>query len=187
MALTHVSKIYAVDDCKIAKLTGDTSGGSATYASIIDVPGIKTLEISGTVDTKQLRGDNQLLDQISLLTGVSVAVSHAKISFDVLAVIAGGTVTDSGSTPNQKATWDLLGTDRFSYFKIEARTPVDGADPVGGDLHFVLHKCQITDFPSIGNAEEDYRIVSFNAAATPLISTNKWITAVLEETATAIS
>src|SRR5438105_4195893 len=148
MPISHVSKVYSVDDCKLAKLLTDPSGGSATYSTSLDVPGIKTVEISGNVDTKELRGDNQLLDSNSLLTQVSVAVSHAKISLDVLAVILGGTVADSGTTPNQVAAYDLLGASRFSNFKIEARTPAGGADIPAGDIHFVLHKLILADFPS---------------------------------------
>lgn len=180
MAVTHVSKIYAVEDCKIAKLTADASGASAaTYASLIDVPGIKTVEISGTVDTKPLRGDNQLLDSISSLTAITAAIAHAKLSLDVLPVLLGGTTTSS--------TFDLLGTDTLNFFKLEAKTPSNGADPVGGDVHFVLHKCMISAMPSIGNAEEDYRIVSFEVTCSPLISTSKWITAKINDTALAIS
>jgi hypothetical protein len=186
LAVTHVSKIYAVEDCKIAKLTGD-SGASATYAAIIDVPGIKTVEIAGNIDTKELRGDNQLLDSNSTLTNITVNITHAKISLDVLPVILGGTTADSGSTPNQVATFDRLGTDTFDYFKLEAKTPTNGADPTGGDIHFILHKLMISSFPDMGHAEEDYRIVGFTATASPLVSTSKWITVKINETAAAIS
>jgi len=187
LPLAHFSKLYAVDDCKIAKLTADPAGGSPSYGSILDVPGIKTATISGTVDTKELRGDNQLLDKNSTLKSIQVAVQHAKLSLDVLAILQGGAVVDAGTTPNQTATYTLLGTDTMNYFKLEARTPANGADFIGGDVHFVLHKLIISALPDIGLTEEDYRIVSFTADASPLISTSKFLTIVENETAAAIS
>lgn len=186
MAAPRVSKVYAVEDAKIAVMTADT-GASPTYSASIDVPGIKTVEISGTVENKQLRGDNTLLDSNSTLTDISVSVSHAKISLDVLDAIVGGTVTDSGTGTNEVATWDLLGTDSMQYFKLEARTPANGADPTGGDVHFILWKCMIDSLPSLGHAEEDYRIVSFTAKASPAISNSKWITAEIRESSAALT
>lgn len=187
MALAHVTKLYGVVDGKIAKLTADPAGGSATYGSLIDVPGIKTIAITGTVDTKQLRGDNAKLDQFSVLSDISATVTHAKISLDAFAVMVGGAVADTGTTPNQKATYDLLGTDSMNYFKLEGVTPLGGVDVVGGDFHYVLHKLILTAYPEEGFAEEDYKIISFTASASPRIADSKWIQKVFNETAAAIA
>lgn len=189
MPLSRVTKLYSVQDCKISPLTADPAGGTATYGTAIDVPGIKSLAITGSIETKKLRGDNGPLATNSVLSDVQVAVSHAKLSFDVLAAIIGGTVTDSGTTPAQKSTWALTAaTATLPPFKIEGVTPPNGVDIIGGDLHWVLYKCSLTAFPELGFAEEDFRLASFTAAADPLLATgNKWIDAVLNETALAIS
>jgi hypothetical protein len=186
MPLSHVSKIFAVSDCKIAKLTADPAGGSATYATAIDVPGIKEMTLSGSVESKELRGDNVQLDVTTVPGGLTVAVSHAKLSLDVLAVLLGGTVTDSGTTPAMKAAYvEALGN-TMNYFRVEGLTPSNGADSIGGDLHFTLHKCILSSYPDLGFAEEDYRIVSFEASAVYLNATgNKRMTIDINETAVA--
>ncbi|WP_330349275.1 phage tail protein [Streptomyces sp. NBC_00582] len=188
MAISRVTKVYAIKDAKIAPLTADPAGGSATYGTLIDVPGIKSLEISGDVETKQLRGDNTLLASNSSVSNIQVAVTHAKLSLDVLAAILGGTVTDSGTGSTEVSTYDLTGAGAtLPPFKIEGVTPTGGVDIVGGDLHVVLHKLTLAGFPDLGFAEEDYRIASFTANAEPLLANDKWLSIILNETAAAIA
>lgn len=188
MALSHVSLVFATEDCKIAKLTADPAGGSPTYGTSIDVPGIKSVKISGDIDTKELRGDNTLLSKLSKLTNIQAEVENAKMSLDVLPVILGGATTDSGTTPNQVATYDLLGSSNMNYFKLEAKTPTGGVDTITGDAHFILHKLMLSDFPDLGTDEEDFAPTGFTADAAPLAGTsNKWLSIVLNETAAAIS
>lgn len=188
MALVHFSKLFACEDAKLAKLLTDPSGGTETYGPLIDVPGIKQVTLSGTVESKELRGDNSLLDVFSVLKSLALGVTNAKISLDVEAVLLGGTVVDAGVTPNQTVTHDLSGSDTPNYFKFIARTPANGVDFVGGDAHLTLWKCVVSGLPDVGLAEEDYKIVGFNAATTPLLSTGrKWRRIVFNETAAAIA
>lgn len=188
MPIQRFTKVYGIKDAKIAALTADPASGTPTYGALIDVPGIKSFEVSGDVEVKQLRGDNKKMASNAALSNVQVAVSHAKVSLDVLVAILGGTVTDSGTTPAQKSRWDLKGaTATFPPFKLEGVTPENGVDLVGGDFHVVLHKLTLSAFPDLGFAEEDYRIASFTADADPLISTDDWISLVINETAAAIA
>lgn len=188
MPAAHFSKVFGTQDAKVAKVTDDPSGGSVTYAASVDVPAIKSVEISGDVNTVELRGDNSLLDSATTLTNISAAVTHGKLSLDVLGVLLGPTVVDSGTGTTEVATFDLTATSALNYFKLEAATPSTGSDFVGGDVHFVLHKCIINGFPDIGTAEEDYRTSSFGVAAVPLLATGrKWLSIVFNETAAAIT
>lgn len=172
--------VFGVEDCKIAQLLTDPEGGTATYDTAIDVPGIKTVTISGTSETKQLRGDNRLLDQHSTLSDVTVTVTHAMVSPAVWEVLLGGTAT-SGS-------FDLAGTDTPNYFKLESRTPTGGSSDPAGDVHYTIHKCIIDGLPEMGHEEEDYRIVSFTAKALPVLATgNAWISFDSNTTETLIS
>lgn len=187
MAAPHTSKVYAVSDAKIGKVTADPAGGTTTYATIIDVPGIKTVGIGGEVNSVELRGDNQSLDYNVTLGVMTLSIEHAKISLDLLPVFLGGTTTDSGTGSTEVATYAQLGTNTPSYWKFEAKTPTDGADPTGGDLHIVFYKCIISSYPEFGFAEEDYQIVSFEARAVPRLSDGKLFDVVVNETAAAIS
>lgn len=187
MPIAHFTKAFGTQDAKVSPLTDDPSGGSATYGTSVDVPAIKSVEISGDVNTVELRGDNALQDSATTLTNISATVTHGKLSLDVLSALFSGSVTDAGTGTAETATWDLTATTALKYFKLEAATPSTGADFVGGDVHFLLHKCIINGFPDLGLAEEDYRTSSFGAAAVPLLATGrKWLSIILNETAAAI-
>jgi hypothetical protein len=186
VAIAHFSKVFACEDAKVYPMTADT-GGAPTYGSGIDVPGVKSLEISGSIDRKSLRGDNRLLDIFAVLTDVTGRLNHAKLSLDMLAAQLGGTVVDSGTTPNQKATWSLTSTSAPKYWKIEAKTPTDGVDMVGGDLHVLFYKCVLSSFPGLGLAEEDYQIPGLEFGTVAALSNGKWMDVVVNETFVAIT
>lgn len=183
MPISRVTKLYAVKDAQISPLLADPAGGTPSYGAAIDVPGIKSMEISGDVEVKELRGDNQLLDSDSSLTNVTVSFPHAKLSLDVMAALLAGDVTDAGTTPAQSSTWDLDSDSRPMPFKLVGATPPGGSDQIGGDVHFTLHKCILSSFPGLGLAEEDYRTIETEARAVPLISTGKWLSIAIHETA----
>lgn len=185
MPIDHNTRWYAVDDAKIAKLTADPTGGSPTYATALDVPGIKSVGISGDVNSTELRGDGQRLDQSSKLTGLSLTFEFAKASFDIFSMLAGGTVADTGAPGAEIATWELGGSDTMSYFLFEAQTK--GVDTIGGDGKFRLWKCIITSFPELGFADEDYQTFSVEAAAMRLNSTGKTLTGKLGAVAAPIT
>lgn len=187
MAVSHITKLFAVSDAKLAKLLTDPAAGSATYAASISVPGIKELTVGGTLNVKELRGSNQQLDVQVTLSNVTATVSHAKMSLDALAVMIGSSVTDSGTTPNAVATMTLLGGSTFSYFKLEGKTPTGGGDVPGGDVHWVLYKCILNTFPALGLAEEDYRTASFGVNCVPRIADSKILDGLINETAVAIA
>lgn len=190
MPVSHVSKVFAVKDCKVAKITADPAGGTTTFATSVDVPGIKSLKIEGDVENKQLRGDNSMLDSDTVLTNVTATMTNAKLALDVIAMMLGQTVVDTGTTPNQKAELDIIGggftgSVSFAPFKVTAVSAT--ADPVAGNVGFTLWKCVLASFPGMGLEEEDYRIGDFKLAAMPLLSTGKWVTPGIYETAMVIT
>ena len=186
MPLAHFSKLYGTKDAKIAKLLTDPSGGSATYGTSIDVPGIKSVVLGGDIEVKELRGDNVLLDTDSSLSNITVTFNYAKLQLDALAVMLGGAVADSGVTPNQIAKWSLLGTDTlFANFKFSAQ--VFSTDFPGGDAIIELYKCKISSFPEMGTEEEDYQLLSQDATVVPRLADAKWLDISFRETTAALT
>lgn len=165
-------------------------GAGVLLAPKVDIPGIQSIEISGTVKNSTLRGDFALLDSISVLQDLRVKFSFAKANLDAMAVMVGGTVTDSGSTPNRIARWKLYATtptdttNRFHYFQMECQSV--GADPVNGDVHFVLPKCILADFPTLGMADEDYEKFQASAMAIPRTFDGLWLDVPVNETTTVV-
>lgn len=183
MPLKRTSMVYATKDAKIYPMLDDPEGGTAVYDDGIDVPGIKSVAISGNIEVKRLRGDNKQLATVTALTEVTAAVTHAKLSLDALAAMLGGTVTDTGTTPSQKVSWKMLGSTVFPPFMLRWATPQNGSDTIGGDVQFGLAKCVLSGFPEIGTEDEDFRIVSFEVAADPRLSDDEWLVTDFNETA----
>lgn len=186
MALSHVTKVFATKDAKVSPLTADPAGGTTTYGTAVDVPGIRSVSLGGDITTVELRGDQTLLDSDSVLNNITVSFEYAKLSLDVLDVMLGGGVADTGSGSTEVATWSVLGTDTlFPTFKFEAQ--VVSVDTPGGDLHIVLYKCKLSDFPEVGTELDDYQTFTAAATASPRLSDSKWMDLVANETAVAIS
>lgn len=183
--ISHVTKVFAAKDAKVYPLTTDPAGGSATYGTGVDIPGLKKVEITGDINSAELRGDNALMDVQSAIGSIKVSVEFAKLSLDILAAFFGNLVTDSGTTPNQKSTWNLLGTSNLAYIGMTAQAV--GADVVTGDVQFALPKLMLTSFPELGLEEEDYKTSKVEFAAVPRLADGKWLTAVLNETAAAVA
>lgn len=180
MPISHISKVYAVRDIKVFALTADPAGGSPTYGAGIDVPGAKTMTLSGDINTVELRGDNALLDQASTLQNVQVALEFAKMSLDLLGSWFANSVADSGTTPNMKAVWSLLNTTGLGYFGIVGQA--HGADTIGGDVQFQINKAILSSFPEMGLAEEEYQTHSVEFRSMPLLSNGKWLNVQYNET-----
>lgn len=185
MPIVTVTKLLAVEDAKLAKLTADPASGTPTYAAPVDLPGIKSVLATLQIENKELRGDNVRLDSASILVGIALAFSTAKLSLDAKVVMMGGAVVQSGTTPAQKATYSRVKTDTMGQYKFEAKTPNNGIDTPGGDAHLVVYKLTTTAFP-FGFAEEDYRTFDLEAVGAFLDSTGKLHDFVLNETGAAI-
>jgi hypothetical protein len=175
-----ITKVYAVQHCQIASVLTDAVGALATYGEWFDVPGIKSLALTGDMDTKQLRGDNRLIDQQSIITGLTAAIENAKLSLMNLAVMLGGTVTDrtaSITVPYTGQGWSLPGNAFPLSFGMRAVSAA--ADAPGGAVAFVLSKCSLSSFPEIGAAEEDYQTVSAEMNVNPPTGTSPWVDIVI--------
>lgn len=184
--LSHVTKVYAAKDAGIYKLLTDPAGAPTTYGSKFDVPGIKSIAVTRVYNGKELRGDNSLMDEESVLERITLKILYAKLAFDVENILGGHALTDSGTTPNQKVQMKVLPTDTINFWKLEAQCV--SADSVGGDVHLIAYKGKITGNLDMGLAEEDYQLFGFEAACAPTIGTPlSWLDEIANETAVAIA
>lgn len=186
MALSHVFGLFNIDACKISPLTSDPSGGTPVYGASVFVPGIRDLNITPDVLSKELYGDARVLSRKNKVRAINATVGNARLNTDAMAIMLGGTVTDTGTTPAQASTYDLLGTSQPSPFKLEAQILAIDGQPVGGDVHMVLWKA-VVDTASLGGAQEDFAIPGFTITGTTLDSTLKMMSIITNETKVAIA
>jgi hypothetical protein len=186
LALVHYSKSFGVKEMKVAKLLTDPTGAPpATYGTSIPLVGSQKMSLTGVINSKFLRGDNMLLDADAVWDSLTATVDYAKISLDAMSVFYSTATVDSGTTPNQLATLGMKNTDVLQYFKLEGRSA--SADPIAGDFLFSLWKCKLASFPTLGLMEEDYQRAALTVNLMPRLADNLWISAVIRETAAALT
>jgi len=168
---------FGIRDVKLTPMNA-----SETLGTAVDLPAARTLSFSETVESEELRGDD--IVQASHENGPVIEwdLEEGGISLAAYAVMAGGTVTSSGTTPNQVRTYSKLGTDARGYFKAEGQAISDS----GGDLHGIIYKAK-ADGNLEGSMEEgSFWITAASGKGYPNAS-NKLYDFVQNETAVAIS
>lgn len=175
------TKVLGINDAKISKLLTDT-GAAPTYSAPVDIPGITSITMSPTFTTKELKGDETVLDNYTKLDSISFTWTNSKMSLTALAIMLGGNVAASGSAGTAVQTYSLTGNDVPQFFKLEGQSLYTDA----GDMHVILYKCKVNkvDYELKG---EEYAIVSVAGTAIPLVSNKKLKDVIINEKATAIS
>lgn len=163
---------FGVKDAKISPLATDTTGQACTYGTAIDVPGIKKVTISGVINAKKLRGDNQLITVISFLEEITLEFEYSEFNADIYALLTGAAVTFPVALETPYLLKLTEGTSP-AFFGFEAITAQ--SDETGGNEHLFIPKAKIIEFPSMGFAEEDFQTTTIKAQAFEPIGTNAWI------------
>lgn len=183
MALTTVTKLYGVDDIKLLPVSADTAS-AFTFGTAVDVPGARQISLTFEIESKELRGDEMLMDLVSKAKSVTAKVENAKLSLDVMSTLLGGSVSSDANT----ATFSFGNNAILPYFQLHAQ--IKQTDNSGGDLHFIVYKSKITSFP-INGTQEDYAICTFEAKGMfteyEFSGEKKLMDIVLNATATAIA
>jgi hypothetical protein len=143
MALNTTRLPYGLRDIKVATL--DAAGVKGT---LVDLPNAQTLEFTESTSSQVLRGDDQVVAQRVTIDTVEWSLDSGGISFEAYVVIAGGTITSTGTTPAVVKKWRRLGTDSYPDFFMEGQSLSES----GGDHHEVLHRCKATQ---IGGTMQD--------------------------------
>jgi len=179
-------RLIELSDTKIAQLLTDSSG-SPTYSSSVDIPAITKLNIAPKTDTKKLHGDSLLLDVYQRTLEIECDFEFGELSLDAYVVMVGGSITASGTTPNQITKYSLTGLNNTPpYWKIEGQWTYAGAGI--GDAHVILYKVKATDLPpvEINDASGNFGVQKVKGLAVPCQSNQSWFDIVINETKTAI-
>ncbi len=186
--LPRYTSIFSIDNAAITPLLTDPIGGTATYGTKIDVPGIRSATLDPEILAKELFGDNAIQGRAAKARQIMSKVEAARLNLDILALLMGGAVTEAGTTPAQTTTYNLLGSSAGSYFKLEYRVLGVELPNVagGGDLHVVFWKAKITS-TALPTQMEEFAPHSFDVAAIARLSDSKLLSLVENETALSIT
>lgn len=122
------------------KLTPFTDQSTETLGTGVVLPAARTLSFTEAEDYEELRGNDKKIASRGLGPSVDWDLEQGGVPLDAIKIVAGGTVTDSGTTPNQIRKFTKKATDSRPYFRAEGRSVSDS----GGDVHVVLYRCRAT-------------------------------------------
>lgn len=180
MAINDNRLPYGLRDVKVATL--DSAGVKGT---LVDLPNAQTFEFQEETETQELRGDDTVVALRTTVSAVSWTLEAGGITFAAMAVIAGGTVASTGTTPNVKKTWVRMGTDSYPDFYLEGQAMSES----GGDNHTAIHRAKASQISGSHTDQEFWVSHAEGTGIATLTSADvgKVWTMTSNETATAIA
>lgn len=130
---------FGLRDVKITPYTDATA--TALAAQSIDLPNSRVFSFAETEEFEELRGDDELAAVHGSGPVVNWELEGGGVSLEAVRAMYGGTISETGSTPNRVKRLRKLKTDQRPYFKVEGQVISDS----GGDLHAVVWRCKSTD------------------------------------------
>jgi hypothetical protein len=167
---------FGLRDVKIRPLTGETAGAS------IDLPNARTFSFSETESFEELRGDDGVVAVRGMGSSVDWNLEGGGISLDVVKAMYGGTIIETGTTPNQIKTFRKLDIDARPYFQVEGQAISDS----GGDFHVLLYRCRATGELAGEMADGAFWLTGSSGRAISRASDRRVYDMVQNESATAI-
>lgn len=173
---------YGIRDVKLTPYS-DAQGTVLAGASI-DLPNIQTLSFSESEEFQELRGDDRLITTRGQGAQVDWSLEAGGISIKAWAVMSGGTIIETGLTPNRKIVLRKKGTDARPYFRIDGRVVSDS----GGDIQTRIYRCRCNDTIEGDFANGEFFVTSASGVGLPLLDeTNDLLYDIIRyETATVI-
>jgi hypothetical protein len=120
------------------KITPILDDGSLDSDNAVMLPASRTFSFKETESFEELQGDDTTVASHGAGPTVDWSLEGGGISLAVWAALAGGTVTESGTTPSSKKVYSKLATDSRPYFQVEGRAISDN----GGDFHGLVYRCK---------------------------------------------
>lgn len=123
------------------KLTPYKDDGTLDESSAVMLPAARTFSFSEEEDYEQLEGDDRIVASHGAGPTVSWELESGGISLAAYRILAGGTITDTGSAGTETRSYVKKTTDSRPYFQVSGRAISDN----GGDFHAIVHRCKADD------------------------------------------
>lgn len=137
MAITREALPYGLRDVKVGLLDAVTQLPTV----LVDLPNSQTFSFTDSEDFEELRGDDKVVARRGKGAVVEWELEAGGISLEAYAIMAGGTVTVSGTGTNTKKTYRKRATDQRPDFWVEGQAMSES----GGDFHAVVPRCKADD------------------------------------------
>lgn len=133
MGLQTPTLPFGLRDVKLVPINADGSLGVP-----VDLPVARTFTFTETEAFQDLMGDDTTVASHGAGPTVDWDLEAGGISFEAYQVMAGGTITTSGTSPTSKKVFSKLTTDERPYFNVTGQAISDS----GGDMHALVFRCK---------------------------------------------
>lgn len=164
---------YGMRDIKLRPLTGEVAGTS------VDLPNSRQMQFAETESFSDLRGDDGVAATHGSGPTVNWQLEGGGVSFEAVKTMYGGTITETGVSPNKVKTLAKGGNDARPYFQAEGQAISDS----GGDFHILLYRCKATGDLAGTMQDANFMLTGASGNAIPRDSDKKLWDWVQNETA----
>lgn len=134
----------------IQEISGDAL--ETAIGSPIQLPASRVFSFTESEDYEELRGDDKVITSRGMGASVEWELEGGGIDLALYRILAGGTLTDSGTTPNQTRKVAKKATDSRPFFLATGWAMNDNV----GNTKVVLYRCRCT-----GDIEGEFSDGSF--------------------------
>lgn len=127
---------YGLRDVKLTPIND-----AGVLGTPVDLPASRTFSFEEAEEFEELRGDDKVVAIRGRGPSISWDLESGGISLAAYQVMAGGTLTEDGTTPNETLTLNKKVTDSRPYFQVQGQAISDS----GGDFHVLLYRCRAND------------------------------------------
>lgn len=167
---------FGLRDVRLYPLTGETPGAG------VDLPNARTFSFAEAETFQELRGDDSLIAVHGVGPTVNWELEGGGVSFEAVKTMFGGTIVETGSSPNGIKSYTKSGNDVRPYFQVEGQALSDS----GGDFHVLLYRARATGELSAKLNDSAFLLTTTKGQALPRISDKALYKFVQNETVTAI-
>jgi hypothetical protein len=129
---------YGLRDVKL--IPYPTLAADSFGTVLIDLPNSQTFSFTESEDYTDLRGDDQLVTSHGQGASMDCSLESGGISLEAYQAINGGTIIETGVSPNQVKRYRKLVTDQRPFFAAVGKAISDS----GGDMHAVIYRARAT-------------------------------------------
>lgn len=154
---------YGIRDCKLTKYT-DASGTILDTVSV-DLPNMQTFSFSEAEEFQELRGDDRTVAIRGKGSTVDWELDSGGMDFQVWGILTGGTIAETGLTPNRIWTLQKRSTATRPYFRVEGKSISDS----GGDMHANVFRCRANDTVDGSFSDGEFFLTQCKGVGLPLL------------------
>lgn len=154
---------FGLRDVKI--IPYPTMAATAFGSTLIDWPAASTLSFTASEESTDLEGDDTIVaSQGSGLTG-SGTLEGGGVSFEAYAAVNGGTVFETGVSPNRVKTYRRMQNDVRPYWAAVGQS----INSNGGDFHRILYRCRANGDIGGDQGYGEFYVSNFDFAIFPCL------------------